>query len=416
MRKTVLVIGLSLMTLTAFAQKKEIRKANKAVESGDYSGALSELNAAEGQLDTAKEDVKAEFYFLKSKAVYSSAPNNLENVKEAISYLKQANSLEAKSSMRGEIEAFSNMISETLVASAIEDQNASKNIMAADKLMEVYKLNEDANKIYLYYAASNYHNAEELEKAMEAYKSLLDMGYTGVETQYFAVEKESGEKQAFGDESQRSLMIKAGTHTDPTDEVSKDITPQILQNMAYIYIQKEDYEEAIEVVDDALEADPENTSLLRAKADVIYQLGDKEEYKRIMKKIVSLDPDNPELLFNLGVSSAELGELDEALSYYDQTIKADKDHYAANLNAAVLTLSKDESLVEEMNGLGMSAEDNKRYQELQKERESVMKDAIPYLENALHIDDTDLEVKRTLANVYSQIGENEKADALLEEL
>lgn len=416
MKKTVLVIGLSLMTLTAFAQKKEIRKANKAVESGDYTSALNELSSAEGQLDGANDDMKAEFYLLKGKAVYSSAPNNLKNVKEAVSYLKEANSFDAKSSTSSEIAEFTNQISDDLVSSAIEDQNASKNVIAADKLIEVYKLNEKDNQVYLYYAASNYHNAEELDKALEGYKTLLDLGYTGVETQYFAVEKESGEKQSFGDKDQRSLMIKAGTHTDPTDEVSEDVTPQILQYMAYIYIQNEEYEDAIKVVDNALKSDPDNTSLLRAKADVVYQLDDKAEYKRIMKKIVSLDPNNPELLFNLGVSSAELGEVDESLSYYDQTLKADKNHYAASLNAAVLTLSMDEPLVEEMNGLGMSAADNERYQELQKEREDVMKSAVPYLENALRIDDTDVEVKRTLANVYSQIGENDKSDALLEGL
>lgn len=416
MKKTVLAIGLSLMTLAAMAQKREIRKASRAIDSGDYSSALSELNNVEGLIEGEGDDLKAEFYYLKGKALFSSAPANSEIVKEAVSNLKKAGNYNPKASIKSQIDQVTNKIVEDLVTSAIEDQNSSRNIMAADKLMEVYKLDEANNLQYLYYAASNYHNGEELDKALTGYSKLLEVGYTGVETQYYAVEVESGEKQLFGDTSQRDLMIKAGTHTNPTDEVTEDVTPQILQYMAYIYIQKEEYENAIGVVDDALKSDPENTDLLRAKADVTYQLGDREEYKELMKKIVSLDPGNPELLFNLGVSSAELGENEEALEYYDQTIQANPDHYAANLNAAVLILSFDEDIVKQMNELGMSAADNKKYEELQKERKALMTTAAPYLENALRIDDEDIEVKRTLANVYSQIGEDEKSDKLMQEI
>ena len=56
--------------------------------------------------------------------------------------------------------------------------------------------------------------------------------------------------------------------------------------MSYIYIHNNDYEKAIEVVDTALKSDPENTYLLRAKADVLYQLGEKEEYRRLMQKLL----------------------------------------------------------------------------------------------------------------------------------
>ncbi|HLS11294.1 MAG TPA: tetratricopeptide repeat protein [Flavobacteriaceae bacterium] len=416
MRKTILAIGLSLVTLTAMAQKREIRKANRAMSSGNFTEALSELESAESQLDGAKEEDVAEFYFIKAKALYTSAPGSLETIKEVVVNLNKAASLNAKPSTRSEIEEFKQQLVESLVTSAINDQNASKNISAADKLMEVYKLDESNFQQYLYYAASNYHNGDELDKALAGYSKLLDSGYTGVETQYYAVEKESGENQLFGDEAERSIMLKAGTHTDPTEVLTKDVRPQILQYMAYIYIQKEEYEKAIGVVNSALESDAENTDLLRAKADVLYQLGEKEEYKKLMKKITTLEPNNPELLFNLGVSSAELGELEEAIQYYNQTIEIDPNHYAANLNAAVLILSKDEDIVKQMNELGMSAADNKRYDELQKERVKLMLSSVPYLKKTLEIDDSDVEIKRTLANIYYQVGEDEKGDKLMQEI
>lgn len=415
MKKSILVIGLSFMTLTAFAQKKEIRKANRALDSGDFSTALSELDNAESQLDGAKDDLKAEFYYTKSKAIFGSSGNNIDKIREAVSSLKEATNFNASSKTRGEISKLSEQISNELVSSAIEDQNNSKGEAAADKLMEAYKLNS-RDTVYLYYASSNYHNAEVYDKAIKGYQELLDLGYTGIGTQYFAVNTETGEKEAFADANQRDLMLKSGAYSNPSEEVSENVTPQILQYMAYIYIQNEDYDNAIKVVDDALKSDPKNTDLLRAKADVIYQLGDKEEYKKIMKQIIAEDPNNPELLFNLGVSSAELGEMDEAIEYYNETIKLDSNHYAANLNAAVLILNKDEEYVEQMNSLGMTAEDNKKYQELQKERVKLMASAVPYLEAAIKIDDSDVEVVRTLANVYAQLGEEDKSDALMQKI
>src|SRR5699024_8513769 len=200
------------------------------------------------------------------------------------------------------------------------------------------------------------------------------------------------------------------------DEQTEDITPQILQYTAFVYIEKEELDKAIEIVDDALKSDPNNTTLMRAKADVMYQLGDKAGYKKLMQEIISLDPNNPLLLFNIAVSSAEIGETEEALEYYDQVIAIDENNYAAYLNAAVLMLSNDEKIVEEMNSLGMSAADNKRYDELQKERVKLMVSAIPYLTKALEIDDSDQEVKRTLANIYYQVGEDEKGDKLMQEI
>src|SRR5699024_2271318 len=324
MKKTILAIGLSLVTLTAMAQKREIRKANRAINSGDYTEALSELENAESQLDGAKDDVIAEVYYLKANATYHLAPNNPENVKQATAYLKQAGNYDGSSSTQEGIALLSGQIMEALVSSAIEDQNASRNKEAADKLMEVYELDKDNNQMYLFYAASNYHNSEELDKALAGYEELLEMGYTGVTTQYFAVNNETGEKELFEDASQRDIMMKTGAYSNPTEEQTEDITPQVLQYKAFVYIQKGELDKAIEVVDDALKADPNNTTLLRAKDDVMYQLGDKAGYKKLMQEIVSLDPNNPELLFNIAVSSAEVGETEEALEYYDRVIEMDE--------------------------------------------------------------------------------------------
>lgn len=414
MRKTGIAIGLSLMSLTAFAQKKEMRNASKAVASHKYQDALKELESVESLISNEKDNVKAEFYYLKGLALFNKNTNDINGVRQAVASLNEAKKYQASASVAKSISEFASNMSQKLVSTAIEDQDGGNNKLAGDKLLEAYRMNK-RDTVYLYYAASNYHGAEDYDNALKYYNKLMDLGYTGIAKQYFAIEKETGEKHMFNDASQRNLMLKSRQYENPTEEVTKDVRPQILHYLAYIYIMKEDYDNAIKTVDDALKNDPNNTALLRAKADVVYQLGDKVQYKEIMQRIITLDPNNAELFFNLGVGSTELGEVDEALDFYNKAIKLDDSYYAAYLNAAVLILNKDDFYVEEMNKLTMSPADMKKYDILQAERKQLFQSAIPYLENALRLEE-DKEIMRTLANVYMQLGEDDKADALMQKI
>lgn len=403
------------MTMTAFAQKREVRNATRYVASEKYQEALNELESVESLISNEKDNLKAEFYYLKSVALFNTANNDVSKIEKAIQTLDQAKNFKGSTATTSGISSFTSTMAENLVTTAIEDQSAGNNLLAADKLVQAYKINPQ-DTTYLYYAASNYHGGEDYDRALKHYNELIELGYTGIATQYFAVDKATGEKHLFNDTSQRDLMMKTGQYEDPTEEVTEDISPQILQYMAYIYIHNEDFENAIKTVDNALVGDPDNTALLRAKADVVYQLGDKEQYKEIMQQIVTLDPTNAELFFNLGVGSTELGEVDEALTFYDKAIALKDDYYAAYLNAAVLLLNKDDAFVQEMNQLGMSSADMKKYEELQNQRKDLFKQTIPYLEKAIEINSTDSELIKTLANVYMQLGDDEKADSLMKQI
>lgn len=61
-----------------------------------------------------------------------------------------------------------------------------------------------------------------------------------------------------------------------------------------------------------------------------------------------------------------------------------------------------------MNSLGNSAADNKKYDELKKQREQSYKEALPYLEKARAINPSNQNVLKYLMNIYSQIGEDAK--------
>jgi tetratricopeptide (TPR) repeat protein len=65
-----------------------------------------------------------------------------------------------------------------------------------------------------------------------------------------------------------------------------------------------------------------------------------------------------------------------------------------------------------MNQLGMSKEDNKRYEELEEERKEIYEEAVPYLEKVIENDPENVNAIRTTINIYTQLGEDEKAAEL----
>ena len=118
------------------------------------------------------------------------------------------------------------------------------------------------------------------------------------------------------------------------------------------------------------------------------------------------------MYYNLGVISGTANNHADAEKYYSKAIEINPKYSNAYLNLAIIKLDADTKLVQEMNGLGNSAKDNKRYEELKVQREKVFKDALPYLEKVVEFDPTNNEAKQTLLNVYTSLDMTDKYKAL----
>lgn len=397
---------LAMSTVVAFAQRKEIRKAEKAVEDGQYVEAKNFLNQAEPMLGEAKEKDRATFYLTKGNAYLGTGEGvSAADIMTAADAFKQAQTLGAAEAQEG-----ISRVSMALVNLAIQDQQNEKFSEAAEKLITSYELNKQ-DTAYLYFAASNAVNAEDYDKALEYYNELQDMGYTGIETHYTAVNKETGEVETMSKE-QRDLLVKTGTYSDPKEEVTESRKGEIAKNIALIYIHKGENEKAIAAMESAKAENPGDTSLLLSEADMYYQMGDMERYKELIVQVLEQDPNNPVLYYNLGVTTAAMGETDQAMEYYEKAIELDPEMINAYNNLALMTIDKRNPLVEEMNNLGMTAADNKRYEELQEEIKVIYGDALVYLQKVFELDPTRVETARTMMNIYSLLGNEDKAAEL----
>ena len=67
MKKTFLLVCTLLLCVTTYAQKDELKTADKAIKNNDYAAAADAITQAEGLIEGADDKSKAKFYYLKGE-------------------------------------------------------------------------------------------------------------------------------------------------------------------------------------------------------------------------------------------------------------------------------------------------------------------------------------------------------------
>lgn len=415
--KYVLLASALLISVATFAQKDQIKAAEKALKAGNAQEAITILQGAEAASAAAPDAEKAQFQFVKANAHLALATKNENtdaNLSAAAKAYQEVLTIE-KTSGKAKFSAQASTsiidVKYKLINAAIADSKAEKHAAGAKKLYDAYLLDKK-DTINLYYAASTYVNAKEYETAYNAYDELKKLNYSGKGTNFYAVNKINGEEQFFPTAKERDQMVKLGTHEKPRTEDIPSKRGEIFKNMALILVQNGKVAEAKKAVAEARAANPDDTSLVLTEANLYLDTKDYDTYKKLITEVLAQSPNDADLVFNLGVISYNAKNLVEAENYYKRAIEIKPDYVNAYLNLAILKLDADKKLFEEIQKLGNSEKDNKRYEVLKKQREAVFTSALPYLEKASELDGTNEEVKGTLLSVYRALEMTEKAKAL----
>lgn len=408
--KNVFTLLFICLTLSSFAQRGEVRDAEDAHEDGNYDKAFEYLEQAksEGVLQD-KEKWQVRYYIAKGYAHLGpkkGVGRSFENLKKA------AENFEKSMEIEKEDEAVEGLkfVRNALVQNAVSDQQKKNFVSAADQLHKSYELGDKKDTIYLYYAASNLVQDKKYDRAVKYYKELMKIGFDGARTEYFAVNKETGKEERFESERFRDLSLKSGDYEKPSQKRSKSKRPEIAKNIALIYIQQGKKEKALEAINNAKADNPNDPALLQAEADIYYEMGDTKKYDEIMKKIVKLKPNDPNLYYNLGVASEKNGKTEDAKEYYKKAIELNPEFVNAYINLSTAILAEEKEIVKQMNDLGMSDADQKKYEKLKEKKKKYYKDAQPYLEKAIELEPNNVGAIQTLMNIYYQLGESKKAE------
>ncbi|MEC3908613.1 tetratricopeptide repeat protein [Tamlana sp. 2201CG12-4] len=405
--KKLFIIALAMgMSSFSFAQKKQLKTAEKAIKANNFAEAKTALGQAESLMSAMDDKLKAKYYYLNAQALYSNGKGSLENIEAALESLSNI-----KGAYKAEISSLKQDISNGLLKIGNEAYEKSDYSQSSKYFEKAYRVHEK-DTIFLYYAAATAVNVKEYDRALALYEELKTLGYTGIEKQYFAVNKETKEVEPFQSKELRDISIKTKTHVKPTEKLTESKKPEIVKNVALIYVSNGDNEKALAAMKDARAESPNDVNLVLSEANVHYEMGNTEEFKALLQKATEMDPTNPELQYNLGVIATDSDHPEEAKQHYQKAIELDPKYINAYINIAALILSEEKPILEEMNGLGTSEADNKRYDELKEKKQSLYKDAVPYLSQALDMDAENINAAKTLMNIYSILGETDKYKSL----
>ena len=392
-------------TVFGFSQKKELRNAEKRLNEGFYNEALDILSQIEGVIISSEQKYQAHYYYLLGWANKGDT-----NYDDAVPLLRKAIDLDNFDKYTEDAGILIDQIEIELVNLAVQDNKNEDFISASKRLYDAYLINpdKDENVNYLYFAASSSVNGNDYQVALEYYNKLKKMNYTGIVSEYFItpVETQIEEKVS---ETEYNLFKSSKDYTNQRVGKTESRLPEIVKNIALIYVQLGETDMAVTAIEDARKIRPDDLNLLLSEADLYMKLGNKEKFKTLMQEAITKDPDNAILYYNLGVINVEQGEFEDAMNYYKKSLELDPNYASTYLNLVGLILEGEEALVEQMNELATSNKrsDFEKYDKLKQDREDLYASCLPYLEKLIEIDPTNIEALKTAKNIYYTVGDNE---------
>lgn len=405
--KKQLILAIALfISITSFAQKKELKTLAKAVKSNNYAEAKTVISQLEPMLSSMDDKSKAKYFLNKGKAFFANGAGSGDDVSVALESLSKISGKD----FLGEITELKRLMQNDLLTKANDLYIAKDFIKASAGFDKLFSITEDQS--YLYYAAISAIQGQDMDLALKHYLKLDTLGYTGVETQYFATSVASGKEEIL-DKSNRDLFVKAKTHVSPGERQTESKVGEITKNIALIYINKGETDKALASMKKARAENPDNVDLIIQEANLYLKLKDDVKFKALMKEAVEKNPNNAVLHYNIGVISMKNKDFASARESFNKALSVDATHTDAALNLSTSYIDEGNSLIEQMNALGSSNADNIKYDELKAEKARLFNVGAKTLEAFITNNaDVDKNIAKQLYNIYNALGDSDKASTV----
>lgn len=383
MKKSIILISFVMLSSSIFAQKAELTSAILSFRKQDMESAKSYVDAAEVKLNnggTLKAKDLGKFWHHKGLVYYSlyDASKNI-NLLEAA-----ANAFKTDTETDGS--TYAKKSSNELVRCAIAFNNAAFEKYDAKDFSAALGLFESVVEINAYDAigkidTSNLYNASlmavqanDSDKAIELFSKLIDL-----------------------------------------DSSNGDYHLSLIQQ----YTKLENDQERFNAIKKGRELAPNHTGLIFEEVNYYLAQNNNEELLISLESAIKAAPENKILHFAKGSALGSLKRYDEAKAAYLSAIALDADYFDAYNNLGSLFLDQAIPLIDKMNNLGLSQADQKKYNSLKSQRNKLYKDAQPYLEEAVRINNTEVQLLNALKDVCYQTDDIEcwkKTNDLLKQI
>ncbi|WNB16949.1 tetratricopeptide repeat protein [Marivirga arenosa] len=369
MKKLALFFAFFLVIGQAFAQNSNVRKAENALENGEFQEAIELINEA-SEHEKTMDDPKTWYV----RGTIYQAKLNKEGYDENL----------VKEATKSYNKVF-DMVSE-----------GDKYFTLTDlKVQELWGgfINE----------GSNAYSAQNFEGAVDAFKrALLVLPEDTTATLYAGISAQQMKDN--------KTALKYYYRLLDLDYKSAEIYGSIISIERYA---NEDIEKALEVTRMAKEVFPENDQFQKQEINLLIESGQVDIAKDRINDAIEKEPNNANLYFNLGYLYEQLEQPEKAEAAYLKAIEINPDYLDANYNYAVYYYNKAADLLAEARDMDLQTY-KKEGKKLENKAKEYLKKSKPYFEKALEISPKELAVIETLQTVYTQLGENAKAEEMMD--
>ncbi|RCL69038.1 MAG: hypothetical protein DBW74_04465 [Cryomorphaceae bacterium] len=413
----------------SFSQKKELRQIKRLIDEKFFQEAESLLDSNKDFLLSGDSKTDSQYYYYATK-IYTET-ESFVLATSSLEKLMSINTSFYNSEMKLDYKNLEEILVVALVNSAVADNSSKKWMQGVDKLLLAYDMNKETNIDYLYFAASGAVNAENFDLALEYYLTLKEKSYTGIIDEYFITNVQSGVEEKVT-ETEYKIYQSSKEYINPRIGQTESRYPEIVKNIALIYVKKGEDDLAIEAINEARSIQPDDLYLILNEADLYIRLSNnatddnlrsqyRQKFKDIMTLAVEKDPKNGILYYNLGIISSEQGESADAKSYFEKAIEFKPDYVDSYVAIVNILLEEQSVIISDMDKIAMSNKrsDIAKYDQLKEDLNDVWRKCIPYCEMALEYDPNDVEVLKLLSQFYyklDNIDGYKKINAKIEEL
>ena len=437
------------LTIGLMAQEKEINAALSAFEGKNNAQAKAELEKVGDQINpkTLSPELKAKYYYVAGEVALQSG-NTIEAAKhfgelakyetgtlysiknkgtkvtEYYATQKEAENAAASGDFSkpkaenltpkylSNVDKKLRTQAENVLKQANTAYQANNNEVAGDKFLEasylIKALGGDYG-LFKYNAALSYHKGQNYTKAFEAYKELINDGYTGEKTTYVGIDKEgkqvplSSKEDA---ENQKKLTLITSYKEEKSPSIEKEIYLNALKSLSAA--KKND-----QIVDKISKKYPNDSEIQTVIGNIYHNSGDKDQFLAKLIENTKIDPKNPVNYFNIGTIYMDQNKDQEAIQFFEKAIEVDPTYKNAYNNLALVKVKPEKEYIEIINSnLGSSSKEEQTYKEYTQKRKDLYLAIIPLLEKAFELDKTDYNAAKTLRQAYQAAEMFEKEDQM----
>ncbi|MGB5981243.1 MAG: tetratricopeptide repeat protein [Nonlabens sp.] len=378
--------------LMGVSQKRELKKIDKALESREMAEALEIFNTIDENEVEEKYEGKYKFY----KAAVTSGV--VGQKKATYDEIKEAENLIEESKASGYANELIPIVEQAIQGRKLQIANELLNSGDSDKAVmiidNIYKNNPENTDMLFTSAQLSYQNSD-FDSAIRKFQELLDLGYTGQKTLFYAVNNETGKEESFPNQKIMSVSInRVKTHSNPREETTPSKLGAIVNNLVWLYKNDQQLDKAKFIFEKAQQRFPDDASLKLVKPDIFLNLGMTEAYKEAVAANENSVKD-PKVYNNLGASAMKAKDYDGAIKYYESSLKLKEESFLAHVNLSNAYLEKG-------NLEGTTYE----------QQQEAYKTALSHLERAHEIKPDEKNIMPTMVSLYGVFEMTDKAEAI----